>query len=144
MAWTCRPRLRRSNGGYRVETDWRPVRVELVRAGVGWVDVHPVVFDEDGHGRQAGFDGVHFDYPPSAFDTGSLGEIQVACLSRQQQPIFHTGYEPRSVDLLDVDFSMRWSSAEPVGQRQRQRCVESRPWCPVAGSRSWATRPGLL
>lgn len=89
--------------GYRVETDWRPVRVELARAGAGWVDVHPVVFDEGGHGRQAGFDGTHFDYPPAAFDTGSLGEIEVACLSRQQQLTFHTGYEPRSVDLHDVE-----------------------------------------
>jgi hypothetical protein len=30
--------------GYRVETDWRPVRVELIAEGRGWVDVHPVVF----------------------------------------------------------------------------------------------------
>src|SRR4249919_455615 len=31
--------------GYNVETDWRPVRVELVAEGRGTVDVHPVVFD---------------------------------------------------------------------------------------------------
>ena len=36
--------------GYRMETDWRPVRVELVAEGRGWVDVHPVVFDAIGHG----------------------------------------------------------------------------------------------
>lgn len=89
--------------GYRVETDWRPVRVELARTGVGWVDVHPVVFDQDGDGRQAGFDGAHFDYPPTAFDTGSLGAMQVACLSCQQQVTFHTGYEPRPVDLHDLE-----------------------------------------
>ena len=27
--------------GYAVETDWRPVRLELAAAGVGWVDLHP-------------------------------------------------------------------------------------------------------
>jgi hypothetical protein len=44
--------------GYRVETDWRPVRIELVAEGRGWVDVHPVVFDATGHGRQADIGGV--------------------------------------------------------------------------------------
>jgi Aminoglycoside-2''-adenylyltransferase len=39
--------------GYRLETDWRLVRVELVAGGRGWVDVHPVVFDATGQGRQA-------------------------------------------------------------------------------------------
>src|SRR3954454_23777170 len=40
--------------GYAIETDWRPVRVELVGSGERWVDVHPVVFDDTGAGRQAG------------------------------------------------------------------------------------------
>jgi hypothetical protein len=43
--------------GYRVESDWRPVRVELVAEG---------------------------------------------CLSRDQQLLFHTGSEPRGMDLLDL------------------------------------------
>lgn len=38
-----------------------PVRVELARPGMGWVDLHPVVFDATGHGRQADLDGGHFD-----------------------------------------------------------------------------------
>ena len=38
--------------GYVIETDWRPVRVEVVAAGRGRVDVHPVTFDEAGDGRQ--------------------------------------------------------------------------------------------
>jgi lincosamide nucleotidyltransferase A/C/D/E len=88
--------------GYRVETDWRPVRVELVADDRGWVDVHPVVFDPTGHGRQADLGGGHFDYPPEAFDKGALGGVGVPCLSRDQQLFFHTGYEPRAVDLLDL------------------------------------------
>jgi len=88
--------------GYQVETDWRPVRVELVNAGQGWVDLHPVVFDHAGHGRQADVDGGHFDYPPDGFDIGVLDESEVPCLSREQQVAFHTGYEPRAVDLHDL------------------------------------------
>lgn len=87
--------------GYQIETDWRPVRLELVAEGRGWVDVHPVVFDATGHGRQADIGSGHFDYPPEAWDQGCLGGVCVPCLSRDQQLLFHTGYEPRAVDLLD-------------------------------------------
>jgi lincosamide nucleotidyltransferase A/C/D/E len=88
--------------GYRVESDWRPVRVELVAEGRGWVDVHPVVFDATGHGRQADRGGGHFDYPREAFVQGALGGVCVPCLSRDQQLLLHTGYEPRAMDLLDL------------------------------------------
>ena len=88
--------------GYREETDWRPVRVELIAEVRGWVDVHPVVFDATGHGRQTVLGGGQFDYPPDAFDLGSLGGVRVPCLSRDQQLLFHTGYEPRAIDLFDL------------------------------------------
>jgi len=39
--------------GYHIETDWLPVRMELAAPDRGWVDLHPVVFDSSGHGRQA-------------------------------------------------------------------------------------------
>ena len=54
--------------GYRCETDWLPVRVEYSAPGLGWVDVHPVAFDDSGHGRQQDLDGGHVDYPPGAAD----------------------------------------------------------------------------
>jgi lincosamide nucleotidyltransferase A/C/D/E len=96
--------------GYRVETDWRPVRVELVAEGRGWVDVHPVVFDATGHGRQVDLGGGQFDYPPEAFGQGALGGVRVPCLSRDQQLLFHTGYEPRIVDRLDLALLQRLTS----------------------------------
>ena len=96
--------------GYRVETDWRPVRVELIAEGRGWVDVHPVVFDATGHGRQADVGGGQFDYPPEAFDQGALGGVCVPCLSRDQQLLFHTGYEPRAIDLFDLALLRRLTS----------------------------------
>lgn len=88
--------------GYSMETDWRPIRVELACVDVGRVDLHPVAFERNGHGRQADFDGAHFDYPLAAFDVGTLDGLVVPCLSRAQQLTFHTGYEPRPVDLHDL------------------------------------------
>ncbi len=96
--------------GYRLETDWRPVRVELVAEGRGWVDVHPVVFDATGHGRQADLDGGRFDYPPDAFDQGALGAVRVPCLSLDQQLRLHTGYQPRPIDLFDLALLERLAS----------------------------------
>ena len=73
--------------GYVIETDCRPVRVELVEEGGGRVDLHPVAFDADGHGSQQDLDGGTLAYPPSAFTTGRLGGIAVGCLSIEQQQL---------------------------------------------------------
>jgi lincosamide nucleotidyltransferase A/C/D/E len=88
--------------GYATETDWLPVRIELRGAGECWVDLHPVAFDDAGQGRQEGLDGAHFDYPPSAFTTGTLEGRTVPCLSRRQQRDFHRGYAHRSQDVHDL------------------------------------------
>jgi lincosamide nucleotidyltransferase A/C/D/E len=88
--------------GYTAETDWLPVRLELRAPGARWVDVHPVTFSGDGHGRQPDLDGGFFDYPPAAFTTGWIGGRLVHCLSAQQQRRFRTGYEHRPQDLHDL------------------------------------------
>lgn len=88
--------------GYVMETDWMPVRVELRAPGSRWVDVHPVTFDADGHGRQPDLDGGHFDYPLSAFAEGELDGRRVPCLSVEQQRRFRTGYEHRPQDVHDL------------------------------------------
>jgi lincosamide nucleotidyltransferase A/C/D/E len=87
--------------GYRVETDWRPVRVELV-SPVGRVDLHPVVFDGTGHGLQAGLDGAVFRYPPGGFRTGLLDGVPVPCLAAEQQLRFRQGYAHRDEDRHDL------------------------------------------
>lgn len=106
--------------GYRVETGWRPVRVELAAAGRGWVDLHPVAFDVRGHGRQADRDGGSFDYPAQAFVVGGLDGVAVPCLSREQQVTFHSGYPPRHVDLHDLQLleqvQRRSGRAGPTGR----------------------------
>lgn len=88
--------------GYRIETDQRPARVELGAAGRGWVDLHPVRFDDSGVGRQADLSGGFFRYPPTAFGAGSLGGRPVSCLSADQQLEFRRGYELREVDAHDI------------------------------------------
>ena len=88
--------------GYAAGTDWLPVRIELQAPGARWVNVHPVTFSTDGHGRQPDLEGGHFDYPPAAFTTGSIGGRLVHCLSAQQQRRFRTGYEHRPQDLHDL------------------------------------------
>jgi lincosamide nucleotidyltransferase A/C/D/E len=88
--------------GYRVETDWLPIRVEVAAPGRRWVDLHPVVFDDDGHGVQAGPDGTTFEYPAACLVTGSLDGRVVACLSIDRQIEAHTGFELREADLADL------------------------------------------
>jgi lincosamide nucleotidyltransferase A/C/D/E len=88
--------------GYEVETDWLPVRAELRAPGARWVDVHPVRFDPDGHGRQPDRDGGYFDYPVDAFATGTIGGRRVNCLSVGQQRRFRSGYKLRPQDRHDL------------------------------------------
>ncbi len=98
--------------GYRIETDWRPVRVEVVAAEGGRVDLHPLSFDESGNGRQAGLDGTSFAYPAECFTTGTIAGRDVACLSVQQQLLFHSGYEPRDIDRADLALLHRLAGSD--------------------------------
>src|SRR5215218_2310816 len=88
--------------GYVVETDWRPNRVELAAPGSRWVDLHPLVIHADCNARQAALDGGWHEFDKSWFTTGSLGGEPVPCVSLEAQRLFHSGYELRRVDLLDL------------------------------------------
>lgn len=87
--------------GYAVETDWWPVRVELA-SPAGWIDLHPVRFDESGDGVQEGLDGASFDYPRQDLVTGTLDDRSVRCLSSRWQVRVHAGYDLRPQDLHDL------------------------------------------
>lgn len=89
--------------GFAIDTDWRPVRVELVASGRQWVDLHPVTFREDGTGIQPNVEGGQFVYPPDCFVSGVIGGRRVPCLSVDQQIAFHSGYEPRAKDRADLN-----------------------------------------
>lgn len=98
---------------YAVETDWLPVRIEVVAAGRGWVDVHPVRLMVDGSGVQAGPDGTRFDYPAECFTTGALAGREVPCLTAVRQQLLHTGYQPRIRDLHDLELLDALGSEPP-------------------------------
>lgn len=88
--------------GYRRALDLLPVRLVLGASHGRSVDLHPVTFDEAGHGRQPGDDGRVFDYPPGAFGHGAIAGVTVSCLSADQLVRFHLGYEPQAHDRADM------------------------------------------
>jgi lincosamide nucleotidyltransferase A/C/D/E len=88
--------------GYAAQTDWLPARIELGAPGDRWVDLHPVAFRPDGHGRQEGLNGEFYDYPPGAFSRGLIAGRAVPCLSARQQRRFRAGYTHRPQDVHDL------------------------------------------
>jgi lincosamide nucleotidyltransferase A/C/D/E len=88
--------------GYEVETDWLPIRIEVVAGNGRWVDVHPVRFDENGRGLQGERSGEHFEYPPESFTLGHIGDLTAGCLSAERQREGHEGYELRPQDRHDL------------------------------------------
>jgi lincosamide nucleotidyltransferase A/C/D/E len=88
--------------GYAMTVDWLPSRAELTAPDGRCVDVHPVRFEADGSGSQAGLNGATFGYAADGFTTGMIGGVEVPCLSAAQQLEFRKGYEPRDVDRHDV------------------------------------------
>ncbi len=97
--------------GYRIETDWRPNRVELVASDRGRVDLHPLIVAPDGSARQAALHGGFHEFPASNFASGSLGGVAVPCVSITAQRAFREGYEHRDVDRHDLrllDDLERW------------------------------------
>jgi lincosamide nucleotidyltransferase A/C/D/E len=104
-----------------VVTDWLPSRVELAAADGRRVDVHPVEFDDEGSGLQAGHGGPPFRYPADAFTEGVIGRARVPCITATQQLQFRTGYPLRDRDrhdiplllaLLPADAATRWTYDE--------------------------------
>jgi lincosamide nucleotidyltransferase A/C/D/E len=85
-----------------VETDWRPNRVELVAAGRGWVDVHPLILRDDGSAFQPALEGGVHEFPSTYFTVGSLAGRPVPCLTVEAQRRFHSGYPLRALDLHDL------------------------------------------
>jgi lincosamide nucleotidyltransferase A/C/D/E len=88
--------------GFAVETDWRPVRVQVAHADGRAVDLHPLTPHPDGGGTQPGLDGATFRYPPDAFASGTVDGVAVPCLSVRQQLAFHQGYDLRPQDVHDL------------------------------------------
>ena len=50
------------NLGYKIDTDWRPVRIELYSDELGYLDIHPFVLNEDGISKQADLEGGWYEF----------------------------------------------------------------------------------
>lgn len=85
-----------------VTVDWSPARLELSAPDGRVVDVHPVVFADDGSGRQAGHGGETYFYAADGFTSGTIDGRTVPCLSAEQQLRFRSGYELGDVDRHDI------------------------------------------
>jgi lincosamide nucleotidyltransferase A/C/D/E len=88
--------------GYASTLDLLPIRLVMEAPGGRSVDLHPVMFDETGFGRQQGNDGHVYEYPPYGFGSGSIGGVVVPCLTSDQLVRFHLGYEPLDHDRRDM------------------------------------------
>lgn len=87
--------------GYRIEVDWRPIRMELA-AESGRVDVHPMTIQRNGDGIQEGFNGESFLHRASERVTGTIGGVSVTVASARALLRLRTGYTPRPKDLHDI------------------------------------------
>ncbi|MFJ8533275.1 nucleotidyltransferase domain-containing protein [Streptomyces sp. NPDC093591] len=89
--------------GFTETVNWRPVRFVLTAPDGREIDLHPLVFAEDGSAVQASLEPSRpFVYPASAFVTGRIAGTPVPCLSAEQQVHFHQGYEPTDRDRHDM------------------------------------------
>ncbi|WP_328427511.1 nucleotidyltransferase domain-containing protein [Streptomyces sp. NBC_00443] len=92
-----------ADAGFVETLDWRPVRFVVTAPDGREIDLHPLVFAEDGSALQASPEPSRpFVYPASAFVTGRIGGTTVPCLSAEQQVHFHQGYEPADRDRHDM------------------------------------------
>ncbi|MFE6157627.1 nucleotidyltransferase domain-containing protein [Streptomyces sp. NPDC056486] len=89
--------------GFGESLNWRPVRFVVTAPDGREIDLHPLVFSDDGSAVQASPEPQRpFIYPSACFATGSVQGAPVPCLSAEQQVYFHQGYEPSARDRHDM------------------------------------------
>lgn len=88
--------------GYTIMTDLRPTRVELYHPELGYLDIHPLVINEDGSAKQAAPDGGWYEFEAQWFSSSIFEGRLIPCISIEGQKIFHSGYELREVDHFDL------------------------------------------
>ncbi len=88
--------------GYVIDTDWKPVRIELYSDKYGYLDIHPFVLNADGTSKQADLDGGWYEFEKDYFGHAVFEGQTIPCISVKGQKIFHTGYELRDKDKHDI------------------------------------------
>jgi lincosamide nucleotidyltransferase A/C/D/E len=92
-----------SSAGFVETLNWRPIRFVVTAPDGREIDLHPLVFADDGSAVQASPEPeCPFRYPSSCFVSGTIKGTTVPCLSAEQQVYFHQGYEPRGRDRHDM------------------------------------------
>ncbi len=87
---------------YEVDTDWRPVRIELYSEKYGYLDIHPFVLNEDGTSKQADLEGGWYEFDKDLFSNAVFEGKIIPCISLKGQKLFHSGYELRDKDRHDI------------------------------------------
>lgn len=88
--------------GYTIVTDWRPARIELYHPELGYIDIHPLIISEDGSAKQAGLNDDWYEFKEEWFSSALFEERTIPCISAEAQKLFHSGYELREVDKIDL------------------------------------------
>ncbi|WP_242652090.1 nucleotidyltransferase domain-containing protein [Clostridium perfringens] len=84
--------------GYKIATDWRPVRIELYSEKYGYLDIHPFILNEDGTSKQADLAGRFYEFEKDFFSNAIFDGKTIPCISLKGQKIFHSCYELRDKD----------------------------------------------
>lgn len=90
------------NIGYKITTDWSPSRIELHHPELGYLDIHHLILKEDGSAKQAAPDGGWYEFESKWFSSAVFEGRVIPCISAEAQKLFHSGYELRDVDYIDL------------------------------------------
>ena len=88
--------------GYKIDTDWKPVRIELYSEKYGYLDIHPFILHEDVTSKQADLAGGFYEFEKDFFSNAIFEGKTIPCISLKGQKIFHSGYELRDKDKQDI------------------------------------------
>lgn len=88
--------------GYQIDTDWKPVRIELYSDKHGYLDIHPFVLNDDGTAKQADLEGGWYEFGKDIFGKTLFDGKTIPCISLKGQKLFHSGYDLRDKDKHDI------------------------------------------
>lgn len=91
-----------SEHAYEVDTDWKPVRIELYSDKLGYLDIHPFILNADGTSKQADLEGGWYEFEKDFFGNALFEGKTIPCITVKGQKIFHSGYELRDKDIHDI------------------------------------------
>ena len=126
------------NLGYKIDTDWKPVRIELYSDELGYLDIHPFVLNEDGTSKQADLEGGWYEFEKDYFGSVFFEGKTIPCISLKGQKVFHSGYVPGLIWGLGV-IILATITAKKLGYRGEAKLTAS-----IVLKTFWQAIPSLL